>query len=201
MSRYGKNRPTYESAATRKFQHGRTETCRSVSDESVAWCKSMNDPTVDVCIVNISCSWTNSNISLQAATQIALLRKAVNAHVAYINDAGEGKGVDRHLFGLKQLLEPGQEVPAIFNDPTYSYSSSWHLSTSQLNSEYFNGYGWSQVIDAGYGIAYMVNADNLQFNIASKKLGSDKMHFYLTDATNEMRELLSRELEAPKAKL
>lgn len=35
----GKNRPTYESAATRRFQEGRTETCRSVSDESVAWCQ------------------------------------------------------------------------------------------------------------------------------------------------------------------
>lgn len=45
---YGKSRPTYESAATRKFQLGRTETCRSVSEESVAWCKAMNDPTVDV---------------------------------------------------------------------------------------------------------------------------------------------------------
>jgi carnitine O-acetyltransferase len=45
---YGKNRPTYESAATRKYQLGRTETCRSVSEASVAWCKAMSDPAVDV---------------------------------------------------------------------------------------------------------------------------------------------------------
>jgi carnitine O-acetyltransferase len=98
-------------------------------------------------------------------------------------------------------LEPGQEVPGIYKDPTYGYSSSWFLSTSQLNSEFFNGYGWSQVIDQGFGIAYMINENNLHFNIASKKLGADKMHFYLTDAANEMRELLESELEAPKAKL
>ena len=45
---YGKNRPTYESAATRKFQQGRTETCRSVSDESVAFCDAMANPEVEV---------------------------------------------------------------------------------------------------------------------------------------------------------
>jgi carnitine O-acetyltransferase len=136
---HGQNRPTYESAATRRFQQGRTETCRSVSDASVAWCNAMADPGVD------------------DTTRVGLLRKAVESHVEYITAAVDGKGVDRHLFGLKKLLEPGQEVPALYKDPAYAYSSSWFLSTSQLSSEYFNGYGWSQVIDAGFGIAYMIN--------------------------------------------
>lgn len=136
---YGKNRPTYESAATRRFQLGRTETCRSVSEDSVAFCASMADASV------------------QDQTRIDLFRKAVNSHIEYISAASDGKGVDRHLFGLKKLLEPGQEVPAIYKDPAYGYSSSWYLSTSQLSSEFFNGYGWSQVIDGGFGIAYMIN--------------------------------------------
>lgn len=136
---YGKNRPTYESAATRRFQLGRTETCRSVSDESTAWCKSMSDDSI-----------TNDQ-------RIELFRKAVTSHVEYITAASDNKGCDRHLFGLKKLLEPGQDVPAIYKDPAYGYSSSWYLSTSQLSSEFFNGYGWSQVIDEGFGIAYMIN--------------------------------------------
>jgi len=137
----------------------------------------------------------------QDKTCIKLLREAIKSHVEYISAAGDGKGVDRHLIGLKKLLGPGQELPAIYKDPTYGYSSSWFLSTSQLNSEHFNGYGWSQVIDQGFGIAYMVNENHLQFNIASKKLGADKMNFYLTEAANEMRALMETELEAPKAKL
>ena len=40
---YNVNRPTYESASSRKFQLGRTETCRTVSEECVAWCKAMED--------------------------------------------------------------------------------------------------------------------------------------------------------------
>jgi carnitine O-acetyltransferase len=136
---YGINRPTYESAATRRFQQGRTETCRSVSDESVAFCKAAQEGTLP-----------NEEV-------VALFRKAINAHVEYITAASDGKGVDRHLFGLKKLIESGEEVPAIYKDPTYAYSSTWRISSSQLSSEYFNGYGWSQVVDDGFGIAYMIN--------------------------------------------
>lgn len=136
---YGKNRPTYESAATRRFQQGRTETCRSVSDDSVAFCKAIQDG-----------EHSNEEVA-------ALFRKAVNSHVEYISAASDGKGVDRHLFGLKKLIQPGEELPAIYKDPTYAYSSTWRISSSQLSSEYFNGYGWSQVVDDGYGIAYMIN--------------------------------------------
>lgn len=136
---YGMNRPTYESAATRRFQQGRTETCRSVSDESVAFCNAMADPETppEVCV--------------------KAFRAAVDAHVKYISDASDGKGVDRHLFGLKKCLQEGEELPALYKDKAYGYSSTWYLSTSQLSSEYFNGYGWSQVVDDGFGIAYMIN--------------------------------------------
>lgn len=136
---YGVNRPTYESAATRRFQQGRTETCRSVSDESVAFCNAMADPEVS------------------PERCVKALREAIDAHVKYITDASDGKGVDRHLFGLKKCLKEGEELPALYKDRAYGYSSTWYLSTSQLSSEYFNGYGWSQVVDEGFGIAYMIN--------------------------------------------
>lgn len=138
----GKNRPTYESAATRRFQQGRTETCRTVSDDSVAFCNAMADPSVE---------------PKEAA---ALFRKAIDSHLEYISAASDGKGVDRHLFGLKKLLGPGEELPSIYKDPAFSYSSKWFISSSQLSSEYFNGYGWSQVVDDGWGIAYMINENS-----------------------------------------
>lgn len=40
--------PTYESAQTKKYKYGRTETCRSVTMESVDWVKIMEDPLVSV---------------------------------------------------------------------------------------------------------------------------------------------------------
>lgn len=136
---YGCNRPTYESASTRRFQQGRTETCRSVSDESVAWCNAMANPEIppEECIKRF--------------------RGALDAHVKYISVASDGQGVDRHLFGLKKCLKEGEELPELFKDRAYGYSGTWFLSSSQLSSEFFNGYGWSQVVDEGWGIAYMIN--------------------------------------------
>lgn len=151
---YGKNRPTYESAATRRFQEGRTETCRSVSDESVAFCNAMADH------------------STPPEKAQELFRAALNAHVKYISDASDGRGVDRHLFGLKKCLKEGEPLPSLYQDPAYGYSSTWFISSSQLSSEYFNGYGWSQVVDDGWGIAYMINENSIQFNVCSKGLGS-----------------------------
>ncbi|KAG4025647.1 hypothetical protein MFRU_053g00160 [Monilinia fructicola] len=180
---YGQNRPTYESAATRRFQQGRTETCRSVSDDSVAFCKAISDHTVE------------------PSKAIAAFRAAINSHVEYISAASDGKGVDRHLFGLKKLLEPGEELPAIYKDPAYGYSSKWFISSSQLSSEYFNGYGWSQVVDDGWGIAYMINENSIQFNVVSKGLGSERMSFYLNEAAGDIRDLLIPTLETAKAKL
>lgn len=136
---YGKNRPTYESASTRKFQEGRTETTRTVSDESTAFCKAHHDPEVP------------------REEVVKLFRAALAQHTKYTMDASDGRGVDRHLFGLKKLLQPGEKLPALYEDPAFSYSGSWYISSSQLSSEYFNGYGWSQVIDDGFGIAYMIN--------------------------------------------
>ncbi|KMU92611.1 carnitine O-acetyltransferase [Coccidioides immitis H538.4] len=179
---YGKNRPTYESASTRKFKQGRTETTRTVSDDSVAFCKAHCDPAVP------------------REETAKLFRAALAAHTKYIADASIGKGVDRHLFGLKQLIQKGEKVPALYEDPAYGYSGSWYLSTSQLSSEYFNGYGWSQVIDDGFGIAYMINENSLQFNIVCKKLGADRMSFYLNEAACEVRDLLMPDLLAQQEK-
>ncbi|KAJ5974567.1 hypothetical protein N7481_011777 [Penicillium waksmanii] len=182
---YGKNRPTYESASTRKFQEGRTETTRTVSDESSAFCKAHHD--------------TNT----PREEVVKLFRAALAQHTKYTMDASDGRGVDRHLFGLKKLLQPGEKLPALYEDPAFAYSGSWYISSSQLSSEYFNGYGWSQVIDDGFGIAYMINENSLNFNIVCKRLGAHRMSYFLNEAATEMRDLLMPDLaaQAEKAKL
>ncbi|CAG8586362.1 9627_t:CDS:2, partial [Diversispora eburnea] len=168
---YGVSRSTYESAQTRKFAHGRTEVCRTVSVDSVAWVKSMEDP----------------NATFE--TKIELGRKAIASHVKYMSDAVDGRGCDRHLLGLRMSLKSGEEKPEIFNDIAFSRSSHWNLSTSQLSSEYFDGYGWGEVVPDGYGIAYQVNANSLHFNIVSMHLNNHHMRHYLNEAANEMKQL------------
>lgn len=178
-------RPTYESAATRKYLKGRTETGRSVSAESKEFVE----------------TWTDVNASTEE--KIATFNAACKQHVKYLSEAADGKGVDRHLFGLLQQIKEGEEVPAIFKDPVFKYSSTWYISTSQVPSENFQSWGWSQVIDEGFGLAYLVNSEWLHVHISCKKgygLKSDYMKYYLTETANEMKQVLSTQL-APKAKL
>ncbi|CUM63673.1 uncharacterized protein PRCAT00001257001 [Priceomyces carsonii] len=181
----GKVRPTYESAATRKYLKGRTETGRSVSVESKKFVE----------------TWTDVNATPEE--KINTFQDACTQHVKYLSGAADGKGVDRHLFGLKQMLQPGESIPSIFSDPVFGYSSSWYLSTSQIPSPNFQSWGFSQVIDEGFGLAYLINNDWLHVHISCKKgkgLRPDYMKWYLTDAANEMKDVLSKAL-IPKAKL
>lgn len=189
---FGTSRPTYESGQTRKFQRGRTETCRSVSEESIAFVKSMEDPNVS------------------DGQKIAAFRAALKSQGQFMAGAVNAHGVDRHLFGLKNSLKAGEEKPALFQDPAFAYSSHWYLSTSQLSSEHFDGYGWGQVANDGFGCAYMIKGNALQFNVASVKDlevhgkkyvgGTHQFKQCLEDACNEMRDLLMTEVPA-QAKL
>lgn len=181
----GKVRPTYESAATRKYLKGRTETGRVASVESKKFVE----------------TWTDANATNEE--KIAAFNAASKQHVKYLSEAADGKGVDRHLFGLLQMLKEGEDVPAIFKDPVFKYSSTWYISSSQVPSEYFQSWGWSQVIDEGFGLAYLVNSEWLHVHISSKKgfgLNSAYLKQYLVEAANEMKTVLSTQL-APKAKL
>lgn len=181
----GTVRPTYESAATRKYLKGRTETGRSVSVELKKFVE----------------TWSDLNASTE--DKIATFNAACKQHVKYLLEAADGKGVDRHLLGLLRMVKPGEDVPAIFKDPVYKYSSNWYISSSQVPSEFFQSWGWSQVINEGVGLAYLVNSEWLHVHISSKKgygLNSAYLKYYLTEAANEMKQILSTQL-APKAKL
>ena len=81
-----RNGGTYESASTRKFYKGRTETIRVVTSEADAWAKSMDDDQVN------------------AETRKKLFDLATSKHISLAVKAGQGQGVDRHLFGWINFL-------------------------------------------------------------------------------------------------
>ncbi|KAJ2852725.1 Carnitine O-acetyltransferase mitochondrial [Coemansia brasiliensis] len=174
---HGRPKPTYEASMTRKFLHGRTETCRSVTRESALWCRAMDDP------------------SASASIRIKLLRDAMAKHTQLVREAVEGQGVDRHLLGLRMLVRRGEQMPRIFEDHSYSYSSHWFISTSQISSENFTSYGWSEVTPKGYGVAYNIRSHSLLVHIACMRnehgLNSDYFAQYFETAACDMRMLLS----------
>lgn len=137
---------TYEAAQTRRFQLGRTETVRTCTNESVAWAKAMTDSTA-------------SNV-----TKRDLFRKAVAVHGSEMKLASAATGIDRHLFGLRQLVEAGESAE-LLSDPLLSRSSTWTMSTSQIYIRHSPAYGWGPVAAKGYGIPYMIHPECLQFTV------------------------------------
>ncbi|KAJ3904455.1 acyltransferase ChoActase/COT/CPT [Lentinula edodes] len=175
------NRPpvTYESAQTRKYQLGRTEVIRSASNESKAWAEAMLDPHQTMV--------TNQYSFDQDVHRSSLFRAAITRHLQYAAWAADGQGVDRHLFGLKKIMNEGEELPAIFKDSSYAKTSHWELSTSQLSSDYFDGWGYGEVVPDGYGLSYSIGDDYIRWTITSLKRSTAELKHYLAEAATETR--------------
>ena len=61
------------------------------------------------------------------------LLKALSSHKKYAKEVVEGKGIDRHLLGLKILAKiNGVENLNLFNDVAYQRSTYFQLSTSNV---------------------------------------------------------------------
>jgi carnitine O-acetyltransferase len=128
---------TYESVDTKRFLHGRTEAMRSVSTESVALVRSLRDG--------------------HAGGGEELLRAAVATHTATVRRCKEGRGVDRHLLGLRRMVEEDEPEPALFADPGYAILTRSVLSTSSLRGTGSELVCFGPVVDEGFGLSYAIH--------------------------------------------
>jgi len=159
---HGTTPSTYESASTAGFKHGRTETIRPVTPQSVAMCKAFSDP---------------------AASKVAryqALSAAVAVHKKESMECLLGKGVDRHLFALhkwaERLSPAGQAsgkwqgprvagVPSLFTDEGYKVYKDIRLSTSTLSSPALQGGGFGPVSRTSYGVGYGTDERGAHFHV------------------------------------
>jgi len=156
------------------FNHGRTETLRSFSRESRHWVLSMLNP-------------------LDSQThRFSLLQQAISSHTLRTREAMTGRGIDRHLLGLRLLLRPlSGESSALFEDDLFDRSTQWKLSTSGLSAGLlFKGTGFGTVYEDGYGINYLVAPDMVKFGIESKfsspLTSTEKFKEAITEVMEEM---------------
>nr|XP_058153062.1 peroxisomal carnitine O-octanoyltransferase isoform X2 [Dasypus novemcinctus] len=134
----------YETAMTRYFYHGRTETMRSCTVEAVRWCQSMQNPTTSL--------FERKQKMLQAFAK----------HNEMMKDCSTGKGFDRHLLGLLLIAkEEGYPDPELFTDPLFSKSGgggNFVLSTSLAGYVRAHG-GTVPMVHNGYGYFYNIRDD------------------------------------------
>lgn len=176
---HGRPAPTYETASTRQFYHGRTETIRSCTTEAISWARSMLDPKA-----------TTSERRRKLETAIA-------RHNELRERCENNQGVDRHLMGLYlTAIEEGQEIPTIFTDPAFAKSGgggNYALSTSTVGYTPVFG-GVAAMTPDGYGCFYAMQPDRFTFFVSNYVTSqeSDGPAFItaLTDSLREMRQLL-----------
>ncbi|KAI9206459.1 acyltransferase ChoActase/COT/CPT [Polychytrium aggregatum] len=188
---HGRLPAVYETASVRRFIHGRTETCRSLSSESAAFVRSFDQTTVP------------GNV------KVGLLRKACSAHVAYLSTASKAHGCDRHMLGLKMCINSPGEAPLnpesvrILTDPLYAQSSHWQLSTSGLFSNVtLLATGFGAVAPDGYGLNYIINPNIIRAGIESKhgypNTSTPKFIEHLQRALVDLRQLIEDTPDASK---
>ncbi|CAF5142459.1 unnamed protein product, partial [Rotaria magnacalcarata] len=141
------NKPasTYETASTRRFYRGRTETVRTCSPEVVAWCRAM----------------VNRNDQLAESERRKLFLIAANRHQELMNAASKNQGCDRHLFALSMMATLTGKPFDLINDPSWIKSvgsGNFILSTSCIGFTLSVG-GTPPMCLNGYGVFYRLGSD------------------------------------------
>lgn len=152
---HGSQTPTYETASTRFFRNGRTDVIRSFSTESYEFVRALvrgsgEDP----------------------ATLYQKLVKACTSHTAQTRDSSFGKGIDRHLTGLRLVFDGSRDgsVPSLLGDEAFGASQTWTLSTSGLSAgDRIAGTGFGAGYPDGYGCNYLAGGKLLKFGLESKR--------------------------------
>ena len=178
---------TYEASQTRIFLHGRTETTRSVSIQSAAFCEAMGlYPLAD-----------EDDPSIRRK-KLDLLQQAVVAHGQYLRLAAEGQGVDRHLLGLSLCNGENEPLPDLYQHPAFVAAKRWRVSTSNLSHPQFDNWGYGPVVDDGVGLAYSIHNRHVVFNVTSlaHHQWTDKLCRLLEQAMVELRTLIELEQAA-----
>ncbi|XP_039268279.2 peroxisomal carnitine O-octanoyltransferase-like isoform X1 [Styela clava] len=155
MRKHGHPAPTYETATTRIFYRGRTETIRTCTPEVVEFCEAM--------------------ISDLPNTK-ELFMKACKKYVWLMEECKAGRGCDRYMLGIAAIAnENGEKLPEIFSDSSFEKSGgngNFILSTSF--SGYANAAGSAMPMrDDGYGAFYKINDDHMTFVITAMRSGPE----------------------------
>ena len=93
----------------------------------------------------------------------ATLRSAISSHAATVALCKQGRGVDRHLLGLRHMIEVGEPLPALFADTGYATLSrsvplDQHGRTARQAP---SSACFGPVVDEGFGISYAIHDDSV----------------------------------------
>jgi len=175
---------TYESIATRRFHHGRTEAMRVVTPEIAAFVAAMDDPAAG-----------------QQDRRDAF-RAAAAMHVERAKQCQVGLAPEQHLWELQLIArrrgaELGVTEPlALYGSPGWLIMRDDYLSTSAVPSPNVQFFGFGSTSDKCIGVGYAFMPTRFDLYLSTPQAVSDQMFLFadrLVDAVAELHELLTGE--------
>ena len=184
MHVHGKPGPAYETAMTRQFYHGRTETCRTCTPEVVAFSQALLD---------LPLPGTEKYQAL-----IPLLRKAHSTFLSLMKACTLNKGCDRHLLGLLLIcVENSLPIPELYTDKAFiATGGNGNFAISSSCVGYLRGQGAvAPMIENGYGFFYRINDEKIIYSVSaynscpdtSAQQMSDCFQFYMSNVLQLLR--------------
>ena len=98
---FGYNPALWETVSLGTFHRGRVEISQVITPPIVAFCEAANDEAMPI------------------EQRRKLFVEAVKTHASSVMRAVRGRGTDRHLTALRQMLADGEKVPALYEDPLF----------------------------------------------------------------------------------
>ncbi|KAI9795927.1 MAG: hypothetical protein M1833_006575 [Piccolia ochrophora] len=224
---YGRVECCYEPAMTKVYFHGRTESIRSVTPESVDFVRTF---------------WAEN----PPAKKIEALKKACEKHTAITKVCAKGEGQDRHLYALfcvwqradEDIVDqgssngfpspvdgvsdrdpspaadgvpydetvpvhnpasnpPSQQMPAIFADAGWDKLNNTILSTSNCGNPALRQFGFGPTSGEGFGIGYIIKDDSVSICASSKHRQTKRFVDAIEAYFLEVRRLLRATRQQP----
>lgn len=175
---------TYESIATRRYSHGRTEAMRVVTPEVVAFADTMTDPMA-------------SDDAKRAA-----FRTAAEAHVRRARECQAGDAPEQHLWELwwiqrRRGAELGVTEPiALYDSPGWKVMRDDYLSTSSVPSPRVQYFGFGSTSPTCIGVGYGLQHDRFDIYLATPRSVAEQMSVFadrVREAVAELDALLAAE--------
>jgi carnitine O-acetyltransferase len=168
---------TYESIATRQFDHGRTEAMRVITPEMLQFVDAMQDEAAS------------------QADKVRRLRAAADSHVRRAKECQEGQAPEQHLWELMLIQKRRGKAIDVNEELTVFASPGWlkmrhdYLSTSSLMSDVVTFFGFGSTSIDCIGAGYAVRSDGFYAYLCTGKSGAIYLARFAANLRDAMLEL------------
>ena len=115
------------------------------------------------------------NQDTNTSTLQEMMTSACKKQSSRIKDCLGSNGVERYFYAMKNMYTLFHEelnlkqMPEFFNDEGYKKLTYSYISTSRIESKYFDLGGFGPVVQDGYGFWYNLLENRIDMNLITRK--------------------------------